>query len=84
MIAGDGPRPAPTLSNGLPSTLGNWHRLCVITFGIDSPPTLFIKARLDEQGPEMAVLADEGQLLLALMQMAIDGQAEGGDDLPPT
>lgn len=66
------PRRTPILSSGLPSTLGNWHRLCVITFGLDSPATVFIKAKLDEQGEDMPVLADEGQLLLALMQMAID------------
>ena len=62
----------PILSTGQPSTLGNWHRLCVVTFGIDSPPTAYIKSLLDEQGADMAVLADEQQLLLVLIQMAID------------
>lgn len=76
-------RPAPMLSTGVPSTLVNWHRLCVTTFGLDSPATAFIKGLMDEQGPHMPVLADERQLLLALMQMAIDGP-KGGEHLPTT
>jgi hypothetical protein len=58
------------LSTGVPSTLGNWHALCVATFGEESPATAFIKAKLDAQGADMEVVADEGQVLYALMQMA--------------
>lgn len=76
MIAGDGPRPAPMLSTGVPSTLGNWHALCVATFGGDSPATKFIADKMAKQGADMAVLADEGQLLMALMQM--HGATRGG------
>ena len=59
----------PTLSTGQPSTLANWHALCVSFFGEESPATEFIKAKLDEQGSNMAVLSDEGQLLFALISM---------------
>lgn len=57
------------LSNGLESTLGNWHALCSAFFGEDSRATLFIKAKMDAQGPDMEVLADEKQLLHVLMAM---------------
>lgn len=60
----------PMLSTGQPSTLANWHALCVSFFGEKSPATEFIKAKLDEQGPNMAVLSDERQLLFALLSMA--------------
>jgi len=59
------------MSTGMPSTLGNWHRMCVLMFGEDSPATAFVKATLDEQGADEAVLADEGQLILALMMMHV-------------
>ena len=78
MIAGDGPRPAPMMSTGQPSTLGNWHNMCVLVFGVDSSATQFIKAKLDAQGADMAVLADEGQLLHALIQMHVVSMNGGG------
>ena len=79
MIAGDEPRPAPMLSTGVPSTLGNWHALCAATFGPESPATKFIADKMAVQGADMAVLADEGQLLNALVQMALFPRDEGGD-----
>jgi hypothetical protein len=69
--------PVPMMSTGVPSTLGNWHAMCLATFGDGSAATAFIKAKLDEQGADMAVLSDEGQLLYALMVMHFNG-AEGG------
>ena len=65
----------PRLSTGQPSTLGNWHALCVAMFGEDSPATVFIKGKLDEQGEGMPVIADEGQLLYSLLVMNVDGGA---------
>lgn len=62
-------QPVPMLTTGQPSTLGNWHALCVSFFGEESPATKFIKAKLDEQGPDEAVLSDEGQLIFALITM---------------
>jgi hypothetical protein len=82
MTAGD-ERHVPLMSTGVPSTLGNWHAMCVAVFGAESPATAFIKAKLDAQGPDMAVIADEGQLLYALMVMNFNGPT-GGDDLPST
>jgi hypothetical protein len=69
--------PVPMMSTGQPSTLGNWYALCEATFGDGSAATAFIKAKLDAQGADMAVLMDEGQLLYALMVMHFNG-AEGG------
>ena len=69
-MADGGERPAPMLSTGQPSTLGNWHALCVAMFGADSPATAFIADKMAAQGADMAVLADERQLLYALIQMA--------------
>lgn len=62
-------QPVPMLSTGQPSTLANWHALCISFFGEESPATAFIKAKLDEQGPNEAVISDEGQLILALISM---------------
>lgn len=76
MIAGDEPRPAPMLSTGVPSTLGNWHALCVATFGAGSPATKFIADKIAAQGADMAVLSDEGQLLNALIQMHVVTKGE--------
>ena len=57
------------MSTGVPSTLFNWHAMCVVFFGGDSAATKFIKDKMDEQGPEEEVVADEGQLLAALVHM---------------
>ena len=66
------------MSTGQPSTLGNWHALCVAVFGADSPATVFVKAKMDEQGEDMAVIADEGQFLYALLNMhAAPTEGEG-------
>lgn len=71
-------QPIPMLSTGQPSTLGHWHAMCLAMFGEESSATKFIKAKLDAQGADMAVLSDEGQLLYALMVMNFN------DDTPPT
>lgn len=57
------------MSTGVPSTLYNWHAMCVAFFGADSAATKFIKDKMDDQGPDMEVVADEGQLLAALVHM---------------
>ena len=62
-------REVPLMSTGQPSTLENWHALCVAVFGADSPATAYIAAKMAEQGADMAVLADESQLLYALIEM---------------
>jgi len=57
------------LSTGVPSTLGNWYSLCMAVFGADSPATTFIKEKLDEQGADMEVIADERQMLVVLIDL---------------
>ena len=58
------------LSTGVPSTLENWHALSRAMFGEESQATKFLADKMDEQGPEEQVTADEGQLLYALGVMA--------------
>lgn len=60
------------LSTGETSTLGNWYRLCKAFFGEDSPATMFIRSKLDDQGDDMEVVADEGQLLHLLGKMHLE------------
>ena len=55
-----------TMSTGQPSTLGNWHAMTKAVFGEDSPATLFLQDKIDKQGSDEEVIADEGQLLHAL------------------
>lgn len=64
------------LSIGVPSTLGNWYNLCSTTFGVNSKPTLFIKEKLDKQGADEPVIADEGQLLLMLGNLFVQEMEE--------
>lgn len=58
-----------TLSTGQPSTLGVWRDLAVSVFGEDSPATAYLDGKIAEQGVEMEVIADEQQLLHALVTL---------------
>lgn len=60
------------MSTGQPSTLGNWYKMCAAYFGKDSSPTLFIKEKMDQQGEDQPVIADEGQLLSVLGKMFVE------------
>ncbi|WP_277587538.1 hypothetical protein [Psychrobacillus antarcticus] len=62
----------PMLSTGIPSTLENWVNLCIFTFGIDSKPTVFMKEKMDKQGKDEYVIADEMQLLELLSRIFTD------------
>lgn len=57
------------LSTGQDSTLGNWYKMCAAFFGEKSAPTKFIKSKMDEQGEDTEVIAEEEQLLAALGKM---------------
>lgn len=57
------------LSTGQDSTLGNWYKMCAAFFGENTAPTKFIKNKMDEQGEDTEVIADEGQLLGVLGKM---------------
>lgn len=57
------------LSTGVDSTLGNWYDLCMIAFGEGSRATNLIKAKMDEQGRNAEVIAEEEQLLFVLVNM---------------
>ena len=59
------------LSIGSDSTLGNWIKLCTAFFGEDSVQVEFLqnKAKTSPNGLEEEVMADEQQLLYALINM---------------
>lgn len=64
--------PPPTLSTGQPSTLGVWRDLCAGILGADSPATEYFDRKIEEQGRDEPVLADETQVM-ALIGMAVIG-----------
>jgi len=66
---------ARMMSTGVPSTLGNWYAMSKAFFGEDSKATLFLKEKMDAQGPNEEVISDEGQLLHALVMMDRDDDA---------
>ncbi len=59
------------ISTGEDSTLENWIRLSNLFFGEDSRATEFLKnkAKQSPNGIQEEVIADEGQLILALSIM---------------
>ena len=63
-----------TLSVGMDSTLGNWRKLSVIAFGEGSSPVRFFDEKIEVEGENSEVLADEAQLLNALMTMFMESE----------
>jgi hypothetical protein len=61
--------PCPKLSTGEDSTLGNWVALVDMVFGPDCAAAKFLNAKIAEQGKDQPVIADEGQLIMALVSM---------------
>jgi hypothetical protein len=66
------------LSTGQDSTLENWIMLCTMAFGRESKATQFLikKANESPNGEKEEVIADEGQLLMALGKMHLEGMDE--------
>jgi len=60
------------LSTGQDSTLGNCLDLTKAIFGADSPAVKFLQDKIEQSadGREEEVIADESQMLLALLTMA--------------
>lgn len=60
------------LSTGDPSTLGSYLKLCKALFGSESKATKFIEDKIKEarNGENEEVLADERQMLYALVTLA--------------
>lgn len=61
------------LSTGQDSTLGNWHDLSTTFFGAESGATKYIQSKIDEQGRDEEVVADEGQMIYLLTNMHLSG-----------
>lgn len=72
------------LSVGVDSTLENWHKLCITFFGETSRATEFIKEKIDEQGPQEEVIADEGQMILLLTNLHLGVEEKGESDQEAT
>ena len=62
-------RECPKLTTGHDSTLGNWRLLCAAVFGEDGPSVKFFDDKIAEQGADEWVVADEGQMMYAVMSM---------------
>lgn len=62
------------LSTGMDSTLENWIALSAAFFGENSPATNFLheKAKDSPNGYKEEVIADEGQLLMVLGNLAYE------------
>lgn len=66
----------------MPSTLGNWLALSEACFGKDSSAVKFLQEKVDEQGMDEPVIADERQMLAVLMSMvAADIKKEEAQNL---
>lgn len=61
------------LSTGQDSTLENWIALSNIAFGEESEAVQFLKYKAEDSpnGFQEEVIADEGQLILALAEMSL-------------
>jgi len=70
--------------NQCPSTLGEYHDLCVVLFGKDSRATQFLAEKIMAQGRNEAVLAADSQMRYLLFSMALDDDRQSSaDDLKP-
>ena len=67
------------MSVGMPSTLGNWHKMSSAVFGPDSRATEFLQKKIDEQGPDEEVIADEAQLIQVLVTIHLLGPEPEND-----
>lgn len=59
----------PTLSTGQSSTLGVWRANTAAMLGEDSAAVAFLDRKIEQQGADMAVLADERQTIQALLSI---------------
>jgi hypothetical protein len=74
-------RTCPKLSTGQDSTLGNWRLLCAAVFGEDSPSVRYFDAKIEDQGADMWVVADEQQMMGLVFHMEkVTGDGRTIDD----
>ncbi len=61
---------APILSDGTPSTLGNWRAFAVILGGRDpNPATKFLDKKIAQQGADEPVIAPESQMMFLITSL---------------
>lgn len=60
-----------TLSTGQPSTLKTYYDNCLAFFGPDSPATEYFKDKIEKQGEDEEVLADEQQMMVLIYKLVL-------------
>ena len=65
-----------TISTGEPSTLGTYRKISVALMGEDSPATKMFDDKIKEQGEDMEVIQDEGQMLMLIVTMGLGSKPE--------
>lgn len=67
---------AATISTGEPSTLGTYRKISAALTGEDSPATKMFDDKIKEQGEDMEVIQDEGQMLMLIVSMGLGSKPE--------
>lgn len=67
---------AATISTGEPSTLGTYRKISAVLTGEDSPATKMLDAKISEYGEDVAVIRDEGQMLMLIVTMGLGPKPE--------
>jgi len=62
-----------TLSTGQPSTLKTYRDNTKALFGQDSPAVQWLNKRIEDQGEEEEVIADEGQMIQLIASIHFGG-----------
>src|SRR4030095_8803987 len=76
--------PVNKLSTGQDSTLGNWLALCIAVLGEDSAAVAFLREKIATapHGADEEVIADERQLLHALLRLEQRGYVPSSRPVP--
>ena len=67
---------AATISTGEPSTLRTYRKIAAVLTGEDSPATKMLDDKIKEQGEDMEVIQDEGQMLMLIVTMGLGSKPE--------
>lgn len=63
------------------NTLGYHRKICASIFGEDSAATKFLDEKIAKQGEDAEVIVSEDQLVFALSQIHLNGDAKKAGDL---
>lgn len=65
-----------TISTGEPSTLRTYRKISAALTGEVSPATKMLDDKIKEQGEDMEVIQDEGQMLMLIVTMGLGSKPE--------